>query len=115
MTRVVDLLQYLLEERGSDLLVKVGMSPSPMAMVDKPVAVRQRAHAAVAPEERRLVGIGGDLIALPLALGDQIALLLILLLTSKGAAGVSGAAFVVLAAKMRIPGSAVTVGGMYEL
>ena len=27
MTRVVDLLQYLLEERGSDLLVKVGSSP----------------------------------------------------------------------------------------
>jgi aerobic C4-dicarboxylate transport protein len=36
----------------------------------------------------------------PLALGDQIALLLILLLTSKGAAGVSGAAFVVLAATL---------------
>ena len=27
MTRVVDLLQYLLEERGSDLLVKVGSAP----------------------------------------------------------------------------------------
>ena len=28
MTRVVDLLQYLLEERGSDLLVKVGSPPA---------------------------------------------------------------------------------------
>ena len=27
MVRVVDLLQYLLEERGSDLLVKVGSPP----------------------------------------------------------------------------------------
>ena len=27
MARVVDLLQYLLEERGSDLLVKVGSPP----------------------------------------------------------------------------------------
>jgi aerobic C4-dicarboxylate transport protein len=36
----------------------------------------------------------------PLAIGDQIALLFILLITSKGAAGVSGAAFVVLAATL---------------
>jgi aerobic C4-dicarboxylate transport protein len=36
----------------------------------------------------------------PLSLGQQISLLLILLLTSKGAAGVAGAAFVVLAATL---------------
>lgn len=36
----------------------------------------------------------------PLELGHQIALLVVLLLTSKGAAGVSGAAFVVLAATL---------------
>jgi aerobic C4-dicarboxylate transport protein len=36
----------------------------------------------------------------PLSIGEQISLLLILLLTSKGAAGVAGAAFVVLAATL---------------
>jgi aerobic C4-dicarboxylate transport protein len=37
---------------------------------------------------------------MPLSLGEQISLILILLLTSKGAAGVAGAAFVVLAATL---------------
>ncbi len=41
----------------------------------------------------------------PLDLGRQIALLLVLLLTSKGAAGVAGAAFVVLAATVASAGS----------
>ena len=41
----------------------------------------------------------------PLALGQQIGLLLVLLLTSKGAAGVAGAAFVVLAATIASAGS----------
>jgi aerobic C4-dicarboxylate transport protein len=36
----------------------------------------------------------------PLSLGEQVSLILILLLTSKGAAGVAGAAFVVLAATL---------------
>ena len=36
----------------------------------------------------------------PLDLGQQIALLVILLVTSKGAAGIAGAAFVVLAATL---------------
>jgi aerobic C4-dicarboxylate transport protein len=36
----------------------------------------------------------------PLGLGEQISLLLLLLLTSKGAAGIAGAAFVVLAATL---------------
>jgi aerobic C4-dicarboxylate transport protein len=36
----------------------------------------------------------------PLAIGQQIGLLLVLLLASKGAAGVAGAAFVVLAATL---------------
>jgi aerobic C4-dicarboxylate transport protein len=36
----------------------------------------------------------------PLTLGEQVSLILILLLTSKGAAGVAGAAFVVLAATL---------------
>ena len=36
----------------------------------------------------------------PLGLGEQVSLILILLLTSKGAAGVAGAAFVVLAATL---------------
>jgi aerobic C4-dicarboxylate transport protein len=41
----------------------------------------------------------------PLDLSQQIGLLLILLLTSKGAAGVAGAAFVVLAATLASSGS----------
>ena len=41
----------------------------------------------------------------PLAIGAQIALMLVLLLTSKGAAGVAGAAFVVLAATLGTTGT----------
>jgi aerobic C4-dicarboxylate transport protein len=41
----------------------------------------------------------------PLPLGQQIALLAVLLLTSKGAAGVAGAAFVVLAATLSTAGT----------
>jgi aerobic C4-dicarboxylate transport protein len=41
----------------------------------------------------------------PLAVGQQIGLLLVLLLTSKGSAGVSGAAFVVLAATLSTAGT----------
>ena len=41
----------------------------------------------------------------PLNIEEQIALLLILLLTSKGAAGVAGAAFVVLAATLSAHGT----------
>lgn len=41
----------------------------------------------------------------PLGLGQQIGLLLVLLLTSKGAAGIAGAAFVVLAATLASTGS----------
>jgi aerobic C4-dicarboxylate transport protein len=41
----------------------------------------------------------------PLDLGQQIGLLFILLVTSKGAAGIAGAAFVVLAATLAATGS----------
>ena len=41
----------------------------------------------------------------PLGLGQQVALLFVLLLTSKGAAGIAGAAFVVLAATIASAGT----------
>jgi aerobic C4-dicarboxylate transport protein len=41
----------------------------------------------------------------PLDLGQQVALLIILLVTSKGAAGIAGAAFVVLAATLAATGT----------
>jgi aerobic C4-dicarboxylate transport protein len=41
----------------------------------------------------------------PLSLGQQLGLLAVLLLTSKGAAGIAGAAFVVLAATLGATGT----------
>lgn len=41
----------------------------------------------------------------PLSIGDQLALMAVLLLTSKGAAGIAGAAFVVLAATLATAGT----------
>ena len=46
----------------------------------------------------------------PLGLGDQLLLLLVLLLTSKGAAGVTGAGFIVLAATLSTVGNVPIAG-----
>jgi aerobic C4-dicarboxylate transport protein len=117
------LLRYLREE----LVIVLGTSSSESAL---PRLMARLEHLGCAPEVVRLVvptgysfNLDGTCIYLTMAavfvaqaldvnltLGDELALLAVLLLTSKGAAGVTGSGFVTLAATLASTGTVPVAG-----
>ncbi len=120
---IVKLLKYLREE----LVIVLGTSSSESAL---PRLMAKLEALGCSPPVVRLVvptgysfNLDGTAIYLtlaalfvaqaldvPLSPGDELRLLLVLLLTSKGAAGVTGSGFVTLAATLSVTGSVPVVG-----